>query len=65
MCNLNLPVTSNLADLYSTLDVRAAMNVMLRTAVEQVRPPLGRPGKKLIKTGPQLVKSAPCTAQYW
>jgi protein transport protein SEC24 len=35
--NLNLPVTNNLADLYTTLDVRSTMNVLLKTAVEQAR----------------------------
>lgn len=37
VCNLNVPVTSNLADLYSTLDARAAMNVMLKSAIEQAQ----------------------------
>lgn len=33
--NLNLPVTTNMQDLYANLDVRASMNVLLKTAVEQ------------------------------
>jgi len=33
--NLNLPVSTNMQDLYTTLDTRATMNVLLKTAVEQ------------------------------
>ena len=33
--NLNLPVTTNMQDLYANLDVRASMNVLVKTAVEQ------------------------------
>jgi hypothetical protein len=33
--NLNLPVTQNMSDMYSLLDVPATMNSLLKTAVEQ------------------------------
>ena len=35
MHNLNLPVTQNMSDMYSLLDVPATMNCLLKTAVEQ------------------------------
>ena len=33
--NLNLPVTQNMSDLYSLVDVPATMNSLLKSAVEQ------------------------------
>jgi protein transport protein SEC24 len=35
--NLNLPVTQNMSDMYSLVDVPATMNSLLKTAVEQAR----------------------------